>query len=82
MVRQGSDLSATLAELHRRWWRDWLVWAAVYVAGFVLLWAVGQAHGWPFYAWAIGWAIAKGLWDERCYWSALKRRMTLDGPER
>jgi hypothetical protein len=66
------DLPSTLAEMQRGWRRRWLVWAVIYVVGFALLSAADQAQGWPFYGWAIGWALAKGLWDEAHFLRAVK----------
>lgn len=63
------DWASILAELHRDWR---LLWAVVYLVGFVLLWVVGLAEGWPFYAWAIGWALVKGVWDEARFRRAAK----------
>lgn len=66
------ELPSILAELHRGWRRRWLAWAAVYVLGFAVLLAAGLAQGWPFYAWAIGWALVKGLWDEVRFQRAIR----------
>lgn len=46
-----------------RWWRIWALWAAIYAAGFIVLALVDPAAGWPYYTWAIGWALVKGFWD-------------------
>lgn len=68
------DWASILAGLHRDWRRRWLLWAVVYVAGFAFLWIAGLAEGWPFYAWAIGWALVKGVWDESRFRRAAERQ--------
>jgi len=73
-MNQDPDLPSILAELHRGWQRRWLAWAAIYVLGFALLWAADLAQGWPFYGWAIGWALVKGLWDEVRFQRAIRHK--------
>lgn len=80
--RDPETWKAILEETHRGWLQRWLLWAAIYAAGFLLLWAVGLAGGWPFYAWAIGWALVKTGWDRRRYRKAVKRHTGPDGKGR
>lgn len=69
------DPEPILNELHRNWKRRWLKWLAIYVAGFIVIWAAGLSYEWPFYAWAIGWALVKAFWDEAQFWRALRDKL-------
>lgn len=64
---------AILEETHRGWLRRWLIWAAVYAIGFLILWAIGQMGKTPFYVWAIGGALVKAAWDRLRYQRILRR---------
>src|SRR5690606_14704497 len=65
MPEQHDRFLKRLADWQARWLRIWVAWAAIYAAGFLILWLVGPAASWPWYAWGIGWALVKGFWDRR-----------------